>query len=111
MERQRLVHDLIVDSLRGKFSKEYREIMVNPEGGPDIVLASHGLTMAMVEVETEGSITPEKAGKWKDMVRSGAKLILMVPKHTKVKTTELLWKQGIADRVGVGSYEIVITMP
>jgi hypothetical protein len=28
-----------------------------------------------------------------------------------VKTTELLWKHGIADRIAVGSYEIVITMP
>ena len=111
MERERLVHDLIVDRLRGKFSKEYREIKVNPEGSPDIVLASHGLTMAMVEVETDGSITPDKAGKWKEMVQSGSKLILMVPKNAKVKTTELLWKNGIADRVGVGSYEIVITMP
>jgi hypothetical protein len=111
MEREKLVHDLIVDRLRGKFSKEYREIKVNPEGCPDIVLASHGLTMALVEVETEGSITPDRAGKWKEMAGSGSKLILMVPKHAKVKTTELLWKHGIADRVGVGSYEIVITMP
>jgi hypothetical protein len=84
---------------------------VNPEGGPDIILASHGLTMAMVEVETEGSITPEKAGKWKEMAQSGSKLILVVPKKAKVKTTELLWKHGIADRIAVGSYEIVITMP
>ena len=111
MEREKLVHDLIVDRLKGKFSKEYREIKVNPEGSPDIVLASHGLAMAVVEVETEGSITPEKAGTWKEMTRSGPKLILMVPKNAKVKTTELLWKQGIADRVSVGSYEIVITMP
>jgi hypothetical protein len=111
MEREKLVHDLIVDRLRGKFSKDYREIKVNPEGGPDIILASHGLTMAMVEVETEGSITPEKAGKWKEMAQSGSKLILVVPKKAKVKTTELLWKHGIADRIAVGSYEIVITMP
>jgi len=111
MEREKLVHDLIVDRLRGKFSKEYKEIKVNPEGSPDIILASHGLTMAMVEVETEGSITLEKAGKWKEMAQSGSKLILMVPKHAKVRTTELLWKNGIADSVGVGSYEIVITMP
>ena len=111
MEREKLLHDLIVDRLKGKFSREYREIKVNPEGCPDIVLASHGLTMALVEVETEGSITPDRAGKWKEMAGSGSKLILMVPKHAKVKTTELLWKHGIADRVGVGSYEIVITMP
>ncbi|HXX54024.1 MAG TPA: hypothetical protein VEI28_05580 [Thermodesulfovibrionales bacterium] len=111
MDREKLVHDLIVDRLKGKFSKEYKDIKVNPGGNPDIVFASHGLTMAVVEVETEGSITQEKAGTWQELARSGSKLILMVPKHEKVKTTELLWKYGIADRVGVGSYEIVITMP
>jgi len=37
MEREKLVHDLIVDRLRGKFSKEYGEIKVNPEGSPDII--------------------------------------------------------------------------
>jgi hypothetical protein len=65
----------------------------------------------MVEVETESSITPEKAKIWKELAQSGSKLILMIPQNAKVKTMELLWQQGIADKVGVGSYEIKITMP
>ncbi len=111
MDNDRLMHDLIVGRLRGRFSKEYNEIKVNAEGRPDIVLASHGLTIAMVEVETDTSITPENAAKWKEMAQSGSKLILMVPKAAKVRAMELLWKEGIADRVSVGSYEIVISMP
>lgn len=111
MDNEKLMHDLIVDRLRGKFSKEYTEIKVNADGRPDIVLANHGLTVAAVEVETERSITPEKAAKWKVMADSGSRLILMVPKPAKVRVMELLWKEGIADRVGVGSYEIVISMP
>ncbi len=111
MDNEKLIHDLIVGRLKGKFSGEYKEIKVNPEGNPDIVLANHGLTLAVVEVETERSITPEKAEKWKEMAQSGTKLILMVPKNAKVKATELLWQKGIMDRVGVGSYEIVINMP
>ncbi|HXX57116.1 MAG TPA: hypothetical protein VEI96_03885 [Thermodesulfovibrionales bacterium] len=111
MDSEKLMHDLIVDRLRGKFSPDYREIRVNREGDPDLVLASHGLTLAVVEVETEQSITLEKAERWKEMTHSGSKLILMVPKKAKVKVTELLWKHGIADKVGVGSYELVITMP
>jgi hypothetical protein len=35
----------------------------------------------------------------------------VIPQNAKVKTMELLWQQGIADKVGVGSYEIRITMP
>ncbi len=111
MDNDKLMHDLIVDRLRGRFSREYSEIKVNAEGGPDIVLANHGLTIAIVEVETERSITSEKAAKWKEMAHSGSRLILMVPKAAKVRVTELLWKEGIAERVGVGSYEIVISMP
>lgn len=111
MDNEKLIHDLIVDRLKGKFSGEYKEIKVNQEGNPDIILANHGLTLAVVEVETERSITPEKAEKWKEMAKSGTKLILMVPKNAKVKTTELLWQKGIMDRVGVGSYEILINMP
>lgn len=111
MENERLLHDLIVDRLKGKFAGQYKEIKVNSGGNPDLVLANHGLTLAVVEVETEGSITAEKAEKWKEMARSGSKLILMVPKNAKVKVMELLWKSGIADRVGVGTYEIMISMP
>ncbi len=111
MEKDKLLHDLIVDRLRDKFSAGYKEIRINAEGSPDIVLGNHGLTLAVVEVETEKSITPEKAEEWKKMTGSGSKLILMVPANAKVRAMELLWKYGIADRVGVGSYEIAIRMP
>jgi hypothetical protein len=111
MESEKLLHDLIVDRLRRKFAAQYREIKTNEGGGPDLVLANHGIALAVVEVETDTTITREKAEKWKEMAGTGQKLILMVPKNAKVKTMELLWKEGIADRVGVGSYEIAITMP
>jgi hypothetical protein len=111
MESEKLLHDLIVDRLRGKFASQYREITVNEGGSPDLILANHGITLAVVEVETETGITPEKAPRWREMAGAGSKLILMVPKNAKVKVMELLWKEGIADRVGVGSYEIAITMP
>ncbi len=111
MESEKLLHDLIVDRLRGRFSSQYREITVNEGGCPDLILANHGMTLAVVEVETETGITPEKALRWKQMAQAGSKLIIMVPRSAKVKAMELLWKEGIADRVGVGSYEITITMP
>jgi hypothetical protein len=111
MESEKLLHDLIVDRLKRKFAPQYREIKMNEGGGPDLVLANHGIALAVVEVETDTTITKEKAEKWKEMAGTGQKLILMVPKNAKVKTMELLWKEGIADRVGVGSYEIAITMP
>ncbi len=111
MGNEKLMHDLIVDYLRGKLSRDYREITVNPAGGPDLTLSNHGMLLAVVEVETEGSVTPEKAEEWKALKQPGLKLILMVPKSCRVKATELLWQQGIADSVSLGTYEITVNMP
>jgi len=111
MDNEILVHNLIVDRLRQKFRKEYSEIRTNPGGDPDMTLSNHGLVLAVVEVETESSITPEKAEQWKSLAQPGAKLIVMVPKNARVKVMEMLWQKGIADRVGVGTYDIAITMP
>lgn len=111
MDNEKLLHDLIVDYLKQKLSREYKEIQVNPAGDPDLTLSNHGLILALLEVETGNSITPEKAEKWKEMIQAGSKLILMVPKNAKVKVIELLWQNGIATRVGVGSYEIAVNMP
>jgi hypothetical protein len=111
MDSEKLLHDLIVDYLRQKLSKEYKEIKVNPAGNPDIILANHGLVLAIIEVETESSVTPEKAEEWKTMSGQGSKLILMVSKNSKAKVTELLWQKGIADKVSVGTYEILVNMP
>jgi hypothetical protein len=60
MNNEKLLHDLIVDYLKHKLSKEYKEIKVNPAGNPDLTLSNHGLILALVEVETENSITPGK---------------------------------------------------
>lgn len=111
MDNERLVHDLIVEQLRHRLRKDYSEITVSPGGDPDMTLSNHGLVLAVVEVETAGSITAEKAGKWKDLAQPGTKLILMVPKNSRVKVMEMLWEKGIADRAGVGTYDIAITMP
>ncbi len=111
MQNEKLVHDLIVDHLKQKLSKEYKDVSINAEGNPDLILSNHGLVLANVEVETEGTINPEKADDWKGLAQSGSKLILMVPKNSKAKVTELLWQKGIMDKVSVGNYEIVINMP
>ncbi len=111
MDNDKRLHDLIVDYLKQKLSREYSEIRVNPAGNPDLTLSSHGLVLAVVEVETEKSITPEQGERWKTLAQPGTKVIVMVPKHAKVKAMDLLWKHGIADRVAIGHYEIAIHMP
>ncbi len=111
MKNEKLLHDLIVDFLLHKLSKDYKEIRVNPSGDPDLILSNQGLILALMEVETESSINSERAEKWKEMLQPGSKLILMVPRNAKVKAMELLWQNGIADRIGLGTYEIVVNIP
>jgi hypothetical protein len=111
MDNEKLIHNLIVSNIKHKLSKQYQNIKVNEQGSPDLILSNHGLTLAVVEVETENTITAEKAETWKSLAQPGAKLILMIPKHAKAKVTELLWEQGISDKVALGTYEMTINMP
>ena len=69
------------------------------------------MVRAVVEVETEHSLNKEKASEWKAISETGTKLILLIPKKTVKVVTELLWDASIADRVSIGTYDIVINMP
>ncbi|KAF0182112.1 MAG: hypothetical protein FD164_1345 [Nitrospirae bacterium] len=111
MNNEKLVHDLIVDTMRRKYARDYKEIVVDENACPELILKNHGLVLAVVSVETDSTISPEKADRWKEVVEEGNKLILMVPKNARVRVTDILWQKGIMDRVSVGSYEIAITMP
>ncbi len=119
MNNEKLIHDWMVSHLKGRLSRDYDEIKANlgdeknEHDGffPDLIMSNHGMVLAVMEVETEGTITEEKAAEWKKIAESGTKLILMVPKRTKAKVIDLLWKQGLADKASVGSYELNINMP
>lgn len=119
MKNDQLIHDWMVSHLKERLSRDYDEVRINLGDEkneydgffPDLIMSNHGMVLAVVEVETEGSINDAKAAEWKKIAESGTKLILMVPKKTKAKVIDLLWKQGLADRASVGSYELNVTMP
>ena len=120
METEKVFHDWLINHLRDRFSKEYSEIKINLEGEeknefkgyyPNLILGSYGLVVAVVEVETDKTITHEKVKKWKELSKLGVKLMLMIPDKSKGKLMSMLWDEGIAHDVSVGSYEIKITMP
>ncbi len=119
MRNEKLIHDWMVSYLKDRLSRDYNDVKANIEEAknaykghyPDLILGSHGLVLAIMEVETEGSITPEKADEWKTLSGLGVKLILMIPKVSKPKVIDLLWKKGLADKVSVGSYELTVSMP
>ncbi|MBF0318002.1 MAG: hypothetical protein HQL04_07480 [Nitrospirae bacterium] len=120
MESDKIFHDWLVRHLKVRLAKDYTDIAVNLDGErrhafeghyPDLILKNLGMVMAVVEVETEAGITPDKVRQWKEFLKSGTRLIVMVPERTKAKTTSLLWDAGIASEVSVGSYDIKINMP
>jgi len=120
MKNDKLIHDWMVTYLKDRLSRDYNDIQINLGDDerhefkgfrPDLILGNHGMVLALMEVETEKSITSEKADEWKKMAGLGAKLILMVPRASKAKVIDLLWKQGLADKTSVGSYELTVNMP
>ncbi|MBI5664991.1 MAG: hypothetical protein HZC49_07905 [Nitrospirae bacterium] len=120
MKNENLIHDWMVSYLKDRLSRDYDDIKINlgeeknnefKGHHPDLILMNHGMVLAIMEVETEGSITLEKADHWKALAGLGAKLILMIPKASKAKIIDLLWKKGLADKASVGSYEISVAMP
>jgi len=111
-------HDWMVSYLKRKLGRDYKEVKANTGEErhefrghyPDLILGSYGMVVALVEVETEETITPEQAERWKELASLGPKLIIMVPAHTKAKVADLLWKTGLGAKASVGTYEIVVKM-
>jgi hypothetical protein len=120
MEYGDLLHEIILEHLKRRLSREYKEIGINKTGEkkaeyrglyPDMILGNHGMILALLEVETAESISEKGAEKWKVLSNLGVKLILMVPKDLKVKATELLWTKGLMGKVSMGTYDISVNMP
>lgn len=120
MEYADLIHEIILEQVKRKLLRDYKEIGINRAGEkkveykghyPDMVLGNHGMVLAILEVETAESINEKAAERWKSLSDLGVKLILMVPKDMKVKVTELLWAKGLMGKVSMGTYEISVTMP
>ncbi len=119
-QSEHAVHDAIVEEIRKKLRHQYKEIKINLSGEkahefngefPDMVLSEHGMVLALVEVETENSFSPDKIEVWRKLVSGGPRLMVILPKHMKAKLTSALWDSGIADKISLGGYEITITMP
>ena len=119
MDDEKLMHDFVVRTLKSKLARDYKDIRENTGGPihelsgyyPDIIFGNHGLVLGAMEVETETTLSAEKAAEWKALATSGNKLVLMVPKKSVKRVTDLLWDAGVADRVSIGTYDMVIQMP
>ena len=119
MDDDLMFHNWVARTLRNRLSREYKEVFDNIEkqnkdisgAYPDLIFGHHGFVIGAIEVETEKTISANKAVLWKAVATSGTKLVLMVPKKTVKQVTDLLWDAGVADRVSIGTYEVSIQMP
>jgi hypothetical protein len=120
MEYKDLMHGIILEHLRRKLARDYKEIGINQRGEnkveyeghhPDMILGNHGMVLALVKIEIAESISEKETENWKALSGLGAKLILMTPRDTKVRVTDLLWTKGLMDKISIGTYEITVTMP
>src|SRR4030042_1835738 len=120
MEYGDLLHEMILEHLKRKLARDYKEIGVNKKGEkkvdykghyPDMILGNHGMVLALLKLETAGSAFEKEAEEWKSLSSLGVKLILMIPREMKVKLTDLLWSKGLLDKVSIGTYEILVNMP
>jgi len=107
----------LISHLEKRLSRDYKDIKVNKEEKahefkgfyPDIILTSYGITVGLMQVETEETLEDkERIMLWKKLVSLGPRLILMVPHHMKAKVTEILWNEGLAGKVSIATYELVI---
>ncbi len=108
----------LISVIQKKF-KDYKDIKANIGERrfdykgfyPDIILASHGITVALVQVETEESLKDiDRPKVWKDLASLGPRLILMVPAEWKSRVSEMIWQEGLINKVSIGTYELVVKL-
>jgi hypothetical protein len=114
---EQFLHDWVIRKVQEKYSRLYSEVRINPGGEtnfdykgkyPDIVLVNYGQVVQIVEVETRETITAERVAKWKEMSELGVKFTLMVPKELQAAARDICWKNGLAAKVNLGSFDVQV---
>lgn len=111
MSVERHLKELLIYHLKQKLSRLQQELEPVQKTPPDLKILSYGIVIGYIDIITEKEVFQERIEKWKELLSQGNKLIIVVPKDEKLKLTETLWKEGIAEKISIGTYEIVLTLP
>ncbi|MCL4243632.1 MAG: hypothetical protein KJ002_00630 [Candidatus Dadabacteria bacterium] len=112
---EQFLHDWVIRKIREKYGRLYSEVRINPGDEktheykgkyPDAILVNYGQVVQIVEVETAETIEPGRISKWKELSELGVKLTLLVPKEQQNAARDLCWKNGLAAKVNLGSFEV-----
>lgn len=114
---EQFLHDWVIRKVHEKYSRLYSEVRINPgeetnfeyKGKyPDIVLVNYGQVVQIVEVETRETINNDRVPKWKALSELGVKFTLMVPKELQGHARDICWKNGLAAKANLGSFDVLI---
>ncbi|WP_460176598.1 hypothetical protein [Thermodesulfovibrio hydrogeniphilus] len=108
---ERHLKELLIHHIKQKLIKVKQDLELVQEPPPDLKILSYGMTIGYIDIITEKEINPDRLEKWKQLISDGNKLVILLPKEEKLKITELLWKEGLAEKVSVGTYEISLFLP
>ncbi|GAB6182952.1 hypothetical protein JCM13991_06930 [Thermodesulfovibrio hydrogeniphilus] len=111
MSMERHLKELLIHHIKQKLIKVKQDLELVQEPPPDLKILSYGMTIGYIDIITEKEINPDRLEKWKQLISDGNKLVILLPKEEKLKITELLWKEGLAEKVSVGTYEISLFLP
>lgn len=116
---EKFLHDWVIRMLVKKYSRLYSEVNINPGDEtnhefngfyPDVVFVNYGQVTQIVEVETEETITEERVSYWKEVSDQGAPLVVLVPKECQNQARDLCWKNGLAAKVKIGTFDVAINI-
>ncbi|MCX8026624.1 MAG: hypothetical protein N3A62_02045 [Thermodesulfovibrionales bacterium] len=106
-----LLKEVVIEQLKERYKKKYSDVVVDKEPNPDLVVYNHGLKIATVFVETEDSLTKQRAETWKASLKDGSRVIVLIPTNSKTNLTSILWDMNLMADISIGTYDLNINTP
>jgi hypothetical protein len=116
---EQFLHDWVLRKIKEKYSRLYKEVHTNPGDEknfelkgyyPDVVFVNYGQIVLIAEVETQETINEEEVKEWRELSNLGAQLVLLVPKEMQNVARDICWKNGIASKIKIGFFEVVLNI-
>ncbi|HLE24514.1 MAG TPA: hypothetical protein VI935_02555, partial [Thermodesulfobacteriota bacterium] len=71
---------------------------------------NYGQIMLIAEVETQETINEEEVQEWRELSNLGTQLVLLVPKELQNAARDICWRNGIASKVKIGFFEVMLSI-
>ena len=116
---EQFLHDWVTRKLKEKYSRLYKEVHINPGDErnydvkgyfPDAVFINYGQVVMIIEVETQDTVNEKEISEWKELSNLGVQLVLLVPKEFQNAARDLCWNNGLAAKLKIGSFDVVLTI-